>query len=124
VIATAAAINVQSLGGAETVTVRPLPMVPAPAVVTAQPPRPNRHTPSVVALTPDAMAALIEAQAHMAPGADMVARTQTIQRLGQIIARVSNDGSPPAPPQPEPAEGGFAMERLEAARDHLRETFA
>lgn len=94
--------------------VSPATNVPAPR----DPPRPRspQHSPSIVALAPAAMAALIEAQVTLSNGAPAADRQTACAHIDRLIARLS-DGRMLTPP---PAGERLAtLRRLETARAQL-----
>ena len=121
-IAPIAPITVQSLGRSGGTAARALVQVEP----VASPGRElaDRNAPSAlaVALAPAAMSALIEAQEHMAGDATSTDRSETAQKIDHILARLAD--APPATPVTRVAGGGFSVQMLMAARQHLRETFA
>jgi hypothetical protein len=98
---------------------RPLEME---AVLAGQPISAPQLAASQVALAPAAMSALIEAQEHMAGDATPTDRSDTAQKIDQILARLTD--TPPAQPVAQAAQGDFSLQMLVAARRLLRETYA
>ena len=76
---------------------------------------------SSVALAPAAMAALIEAQEHLAHGAPARVCERTIEKIDHLISRVAEGRLNPAAPL---AEGAATLRRLETARLQLSQSFA
>jgi hypothetical protein len=122
VIASIAPVTVQRLGHSEGTAARALVQVAPVAAPEREPADRNTPTASAVALAPAAMSALIEAQEHMAGDATPTDRSATAQKIDLILARLAD--AQPATPVTEVAGGGFSVQMLMAARQHLRETFA
>lgn len=73
---------------------------------------------SQVALAPAAMSALIEAQEHMAGDATPTDRTDTAQKIDQILSRLTD--TPPAQPVGQATNGDVSLQMLMNARQLLR----
>lgn len=78
--------------------------------------------PSQPALAPAAMSALIEAQEHMAGDATPTDRSETAQKIDNILSRLTS--APPAQPVALAAQGDVSLQMLAAARRLLRGAYA
>ena len=121
-IAPIASITAQSLGRSQGTAARALAQVEPVAAPSRELADRRAPTALAVALAPAAMSALIEAQEHMAGDATPTDRSATAQKIDHILARLAD--APPATPVMRVAGGGFSVQMLMAARQHLRETFA
>jgi hypothetical protein len=95
---------------------RPAPplLAPASAITAAQPVLSARGA----VMTPAAMTVLLQAQEDVAQGASSADRVRSVAKIDQLISRMTEPGAAPA------TASGFSMQRLLAARQQLRQTFA
>lgn len=113
-------LDVQGLAGLQGVTAPYAANASASAAQVATAAGRSDHKVCAAALTPAAMSALIEAQETVGHGGNAAARAQTAHKLDDLLSKLDNA----APPGPPPAQPGFAIQMLLAARQQLAQVYA